>query len=146
MSTIHGHTRGGKATPEFRCWNHMLSRCFNPNVENYKYYGGRGITVCERWRNSFEAFLSDMGPRPTLKHSIERNKTDGNYEPANCRWATKAEQSRNMRSNRMVEFQGKTMIFGDACALAGIARLTVFQRLKRGWTIERALTTPVRGA
>lgn len=83
--------------PLYVRWWHMLQRCYNPNSTHYKYYGGRGISVCERWRNSFEAYRDDMGPPPTPKHSIDRINNDGNYEPGNCRWATASEQARNKR-------------------------------------------------
>lgn len=98
----HGHNAGhddrGKriATVEYRTWSSMIQRCTNPRARNYKHYGGRGITVCARWRDSFEAFLADMGPRPA-KLSIDRINVNGNYEPGNCRWATQIEQVRNQR-------------------------------------------------
>lgn len=85
-------------SPEYRSWASMIARCENPKYHHFHRYGGRGIRICERWRNSFELFLSDMGPRPSLKHSLDRKDNDGNYEPGNCRWATAKEQRLN-RSN-----------------------------------------------
>jgi len=92
----HGHARKGLISPTWRSWHCMVLRCKYPSARNYKYYGGRGITVCDRWRESFINFLSDMGERPQGK-SIDRINTDGNYEPTNCRWATAKEQVANRR-------------------------------------------------
>lgn len=83
-------------TVEYHVWTRMRDRCFNPNTPKFKHYGGRGITICERW-NSFENFLEDMGERPTNRHSIERKDVNGNYEPSNCIWTTQTVQSRNQR-------------------------------------------------
>lgn len=93
ITTTHGMTY----SLEFRSWQSMKDRCSNPNGKSWKYYGGRGIRVCERWINSFEDFYADMGPRPSLEYSIDRIDVNGNYEPGNCRWATKAQQIANRR-------------------------------------------------
>lgn len=93
----HGAAPRSGSSSEYQSWLHLKQRCGNHKHRAYKYYGGRGITVCDRWKNSFEAFLADMGPKPSLRHSIDRINNDGNYEPGNCRWATKVEQRQNQR-------------------------------------------------
>jgi hypothetical protein len=96
----HGDARKASPTREYKAWSNMIARCENPNVERYQYYGGRGIKVCDEWRNEFEAFLRDMGRKPSLEHSIDRIDVNGNYEPGNCRWATAEVQANNKRRSR----------------------------------------------
>lgn len=94
----HGYAlKSGVRIPEYYTWNNMKLRCYNPNSASYKYYGARGIIVCERWLHSFTNFLDDMGKRPTKAHSLDRINVNGNYEPSNCRWATLKEQRANRR-------------------------------------------------
>ena len=95
----HGHCPGGRGTPTYRTWRAMIQRCRYPSQQTYKYYGGRGITICERWQgeHGFETFLADMGERPELRMSLDRIDPNGNYEPDNCRWATPYEQRMNQR-------------------------------------------------
>ena len=97
LRKTHGHTARGNPTPEYRAWQHMKDRCYNESCQDFKYHGGRGISVCEEWRNSFEQFYADMGPRPSPELTLEREDNDGNYEPNNCVWATRTAQSRNRR-------------------------------------------------
>lgn len=113
-STKHGHARMTTvgATKEYRSWSGLKRRCLDPNSTPYKYYGGRGITVCDRWRDSFVNFLEDMGECPP-EHSIERKDVNGNYEPENCIWIPRKLQSKNTRFNRWIEHQGKRMILTD---------------------------------
>jgi len=94
-------SHGMRKCPEYKVWSEMKQRCYNRNKERYPRYGGRGITVCDRWRNSFTALYEDMGPRPTSKHQLDRIDNDGNYEPGNCRWVTQLENSRNKSSTKM---------------------------------------------
>jgi hypothetical protein len=135
---------GMSNSPEYRAWRRILTRCYYPRHDKYAWYGGRGIVVCERWRESFKAFYEDMGPRPTPKHTIERKENDGNYEPGNCRWATQHDQSRNTSRNINLTFRGRTQCVQDWASELGIGRATVQHRLDVGWTVERALTEEVR--
>src|SRR6266436_4499546 len=101
-------THGLTETADYASWCDMLTRCYNPRFNGYKYYGGRGITVCERWRHSFENFLADMGVKPSLKHSLDRIDCNGPYSPDNCRWATRLEQNANQRRIKLYTFGGET--------------------------------------
>jgi hypothetical protein len=127
ISNKLGKHRGTK-TSEFYSWNHMKGRCFRKTNNAYEYYGARGITVCDRWRNSFENFLEDMGMKPSKKHSIERINVNGNYEPSNCRWATISEQSRNKRSNILITDGITTMVLQDWCNKLNIHRHVLVYR------------------
>lgn len=101
-SRRHGATVGG-ISPEYRSYVKMKERCLNPNHPHFSNYGGRGLTICERWLSGFEFFLADMGKKPTLRHTLDRIDNDGNYEPSNCRWATRKQQNRNTRVSRPVK-------------------------------------------
>ena len=141
----HGHSRAGKVSSEYSIWVSMKQRCENPNNKNYARYGGRGITICERW-NSFENFASDMGSRPTTKHSVDRIDNNGPYSPWNCRWATSKTQGANMRNNIIVTLDGETMCLAEAVKKRGQNYYVVYSRMRRGgWTLEQALNTPTRG-
>ena len=96
-NTLHGNSVRKNVTPEYRSWCHMIQRCRNPKGIDLQNYGDRGISICASWEASFQSFLDDMGPRPSSKHSIDRVNNDGNYEPGNCRWATRSEQMKNRR-------------------------------------------------
>jgi hypothetical protein len=121
----------------------MIRRCTDPQDKDYPTYGGRGISVCERWLSSVEAFLEDMGPRPPGM-SLDRIDNNGNYEPGNCRWATSAEQARNTRSTKWLEHAGQVLPVVAWAEITGLPVDTLYGRLKRGWDAGRALTTPSR--
>lgn len=130
-------------TPEWRAWKGMLERCYLESYEQFHNYGGRGIAVCDRWRESFENFFADMGTRPGPKYSLDRIDNNGNYEPGNCRWATPAQQLHNQRRTVMLTHDGITLPLVEWAEKVGIAPETIRRRvLTRGWTVERALTTP----
>lgn len=132
-------THGLTHSLEYRTWQMMKDRCYNPKANYYRIYGGRGIAVCPRWRDSFESFLADMGPRPTPRHSIDRLNSDGPYEKGNCRWATPMEQGNNKRNNRRLTLNGETKTLAEWCRLLSVVDSTVQARLKAGWSDEEAL-------
>lgn len=136
-------THGKSNTREYKAWCDMLARCNNRQQRGWRYYGSRGIRVWKGWQ-SFENFLADMGPTPSYKHSIDRIDNDGDYEPCNCRWATKKEQANNCRSTHWIAFNGKTQPLQIWAEELGICPSMIRKRLKRGWSVERALTTPSR--
>lgn len=135
-------THGQKKTPEYRTWSAIKRRCHNANQPNYHAYGGRGVYVCERWRDSFEAFFADMGPKPAPSYTIERNDNWKGYELGNCRWATRKEQAYNKRVSRLRPIGGCRSV-AEAADRYGLQNGTLYSRLHRGWSEERALTTPV---
>ncbi len=140
----HGFTpKGQPFTPEYRAWKALIERCENAKCKAYKNYGGRGVRVAPEWRKSFTAFLSHIGARPSVDHSIDRfpNK-DGNYEPGNVRWATRSEQNRNRRGLRLLTFRGETLCAVQWAERLGISSKALWSRIRRGWTVERALETP----
>lgn len=123
-------------------WWHMRRRCDDPDDPRYPKYGARGIRVCDRWRENFDAFLADVGPRPPGMW-LERIDNDGNYEPGNCRWATPAEQQRNTRRNVRLTVGGETMTVTDWAIRLGCSKHVLHQRLRRGWSPDRVVGTPI---
>lgn len=137
------HKHGMARTAVYHVWQQMIQRCENPNERAYHNYGGRGIKVCERWK-TFENFIADMGVRDK-GYSLDRIDNDGNYEFSNCRWATTKQQLNNRRNNRILELNGERMTIGEWADKLGIKWDTIRSRVDRyGWTIEKALTTPVK--
>lgn len=143
----HGHsTRRHGKSPEYFVWQGMKDRCLREKSISYKRYGGRGIAVCEKWRDSFQAFLADMGQRPSAAHTLDRINNDGNYEPGNCRWALAQEQSANSASTRLVTVRGEVLSIADARRkfAPDMPKGTLSARLAKGWSIEEALFSPRR--
>jgi hypothetical protein len=134
---------GLRQSPEYGVWDGMIQRCTNPKSPAFYRYGERGITVCKRWAD-FRLFYKDMGPRPTPQHSLDRIDNDGNYEPANCRWATKHAQARNTRRNTWITIGNRRMVLADWAREHGLDPAVVRMRVRNGWDIERALNTPGR--
>jgi hypothetical protein len=124
----------------------MTGRCKHPTFKNWKNYGGRGITVCERWAGpeGFACFIEDMGRRPSPKHSLDRIDNNGNYTPLNCRWATAKQQGNNRRTNRLLTLDGKTKSITEWADERGVGRYLIWHRLQRGWSVRNAITTPPR--
>ena len=142
MLQAQARTHGMSDTPTYSSWEQMIARCRNTNNERYADYGGRGITVCERWLK-FENFLADMGERPSLSHSLDRVDVNGSYSPENCRWATRKQQQRNMRNSHFVEVNGQRVTVAEAVEITGIPNDVLRSRLRRGWSEQDALTRPV---
>lgn len=140
--TIHGE----RGTRLYDCWRGMKKRCLNPNDDHYPGYGGRGITICEEWRDNYVAFSTwakENGYSDDL--TLDRIDVNGNYEPSNCRWATAEEQQRNKRNNRLITFNGETLTLVEWSERTGINRCTITNRIdKYGWSVEDALTIPPR--
>lgn len=138
----HGHTANGLTSGEYHSWDAMQRRCNNPRCSQYPNYGGRGISVCERWSASFEDFLADMGSRPSPKHSLDRIDVNGNYEPTNCRWATVTEQGNNRRTNKQITYNGETRTYAEWERYLNWPPGTIGSRIRLGWSQERALQFP----
>jgi len=145
-STKHGCSPRNQRTPEYRTWKHVTQRTTNPKAIRYADYGGRGVTLCDRWANNFENFLEDMGLKPSPKHSIERKDNDLGYSPENCYWATAKEQSRNTRKNRFVTYKGATKCVGEWSEILGINYGTLLSRLNSPkLSITQVFETPIGG-
>ena len=133
---------GGHGTLTYARWKSMMQRCNDPAAANFKRYGALGVTVCERWRD-FPSFLTDMGACPDKSMTLDRVRNELGYEPGNCRWASKTDQNRNRTAHLMLEFGGESKVASVWAEEFGLPAKTLYSRLRNGWTIERALTTPV---
>lgn len=134
-NTTHGKSKDGA----YSSWQSMMHRCYDKSHDQYHRYGGNGVIVCDRWHD-FSSFFEDMGSRPYGK-TIDRKNSEGNYEPNNCRWATKKEQANNRTNNKPISFNGREMNVRDWGDLLGIPWQTIYSRLRAGWPVGRALTT-----
>jgi hypothetical protein len=140
--TKHGHSSldPKKVSATYRTWLGMVQRCTNPNARGFRRYGGRGISLCDRWRR-FELFLKDMGERPQSK-SLDRIDTNGPYSRENCRWATRKEQARNSKANRIIIHQGQSRCLTEWAEIKRLSVGAICHRLQKGWTIAETLETP----
>ncbi len=136
--TTHGMTY----SRENAIWRGMLNRCRNPKSKAYANYGGRGINVCDEWTNNFMTFYTDMGPCPDKNSTIDRTDNNKNYCKENCKWTSRAEQNRNKRNSRLITYNGKTQCIVDWDKELGFRCGVIGKRLKRGWTLEQAMTLP----
>lgn len=139
MRQMHGMRRSA----EWKAWQNMKRRCDYSRRADFHRYGGRGIEVCPAWQNSFLAFYSDMGPRPSSGHTLDRIDNDGPYSPENCRWLTRKEQAQNRESNHRLTLGGVTRTLADWADACGVKADTIGRRLRLGWSVEKALDTPV---
>jgi hypothetical protein len=142
----HGATRHYRQTPEYAVWHQMVLRCVKPSHRSYARYGARGITVCDRWRHDYAAFLADMGPRPSVQHSIDRLNNDGPYAPENCRWATAREQQNNRRNNHRLTCDGETKTLTEWSRAIGCSYERLRGLVRRGWSDEQAIRLAVTRA
>lgn len=127
----HGESSGPRRTSEYHIWDGIIQRCENPNHTEFHLYGGRGISICSHWRNSYGNFLQDMRRRPSPNHTVDRTDKNGNYEPGNCTWELQKSQCRNTRFNIWVLYNGERRLFIEVCEELGINYATAWDRLKR---------------
>ena len=139
-------THGLTGTSEYQAWTKMKLRCYDPNNPRYYTYGGRGIVVCDHWRDSFENFFADMGKKPSAKHSIDRKDVNGDYTPANCHWATATQQMRNTTRNVFIEIDGVRRCASEWCEVLGLDRVRIYEKIgvRKGYvqpfpTVEAAI-------
>lgn len=144
FNSTHGYSSGPKKAKIYDVWRNMKSRCLRKTSTHYADYGGRGITVCDRWLHSFENFLADMGDVPSPGYTIERINNDGHYEPSNCRWVSMKDQSNNRRSSVFIEYIGMRKTIAQWADHVGIPMRTLHSRISRGWDFGLAVTKPLR--
>ena len=140
-STTHGMSE----LPEYGVWQDIKKRCFNRRHKFWDYYGGRGITICAEWKDSFKTFYADMGKRPFKGAEVDRELNDGDYTPSNCRWVTRIVNMRNTRFNRVIEYDGESRCIAEWAELYNIKAKMLWDRLDAGWEMGKALTVPAKG-
>lgn len=141
-STVHGMSH----EPIYKTWQDMIARCTNPKDTGYPRYGKRGITVCDEWRHSFQAFYDHVSQLPNYGiegYTLDRTDNSFGYFPGNVGWATIAEQNRNQRTNILITYNDKTQCLTDWAIELNMSVSTLYSRIHKGWNVERALTTPV---
>lgn len=145
-ATTRARKHGQSHLAEYHVWHDMLRRCNKPSCSSYSNYGGRGIKVCQRWSSSFDAFLLDVGYRPQAESGyridLDRRNNEGDYEPDNCRWISHIDNCNNSRRVKTITFNGTSMSQSQWSRHLGFRNHTIYNRLKLGWTVEAALTTP----
>ncbi len=141
-------SHGDSGSPEHRTWKNIYRRCYNKNSQDYQYYGGKGIIVCDRWSgpDGYANFLTDMGRKPFDDASIDRINTHGNYEPSNCRWTDATTQARNKTNNHLLTVDGETKTVAEWAERYGIDEASIRLRVSIGWTHKNAVTLPIQGA
>ncbi len=138
LTILRSTTHRMAGSREYNSWREMKTRCCNEKSRNYKYYGGRGITICDRWLNSFQNFYEDMGEKPKGL-TIERINNNGNYKPSNCRWATRKEQGNNKRNNHILNCGRLSLTVAQWARILDIKAHILYTRIYRGWSVERTL-------
>jgi hypothetical protein len=142
VSGTRNKTHGLTDTPEYNVWMHIKARCLNPHNKSFSDYGGRDIKICDRWIESFDHFISDMGSRPSSKHTIERIDNSGDYSPENCRWATRHEQNQNKRNVVKYFYNGEEHTITEWAKIYNVNRDSLYDRVYRGIPFDKALTEP----
>lgn len=142
--SVNGRKAFNERKPLWDTWYTMIRRCEDSTFKDWHLYGGRvpPVTVCDYWKSSYEAFAADMGMKPTKQHLLDRIDGKLNYTPDNCKWSTPKESARNTRTNRLITFNGETFTLAEWAERCNMKYIKLFMRLKRGWSIEKSITTP----
>lgn len=140
----HDHSGKGRLSKEYRAWKNIKTRCFNMNYVQWADYGGRGITMHPAWVSSYETFLADVGPCPDDTFTLDRLDNDGHYEPGNVAWKTRSENCNNKRNNVLLTYKGETKTVTQWAEITGVNPYTMHDRVRRGWSVERAIETKTK--